>query len=418
MRAVADLLAANPLVLLAILVAVGSAIGAITLKRFALGPAAVLFLALAVSAYDERLKLPAVVGQFGLVLFAYAIGVSAGPSFFSALRTGGRVLTAVVVLLLGGAAVASASATCSVCPALGALRRLRRVAHQHPGARREPGAAEVRAADRRLLRHLPRRARHDARRVPRVADHRAAGLPGEHRAAAQARAGDRAHRGRRPALDRRAHRALRRPCEVLPPHGRRRARDTRATSTWPMGDYAPRRGDILTVVGEGHRAPGDRRARAQVIRAPGGRPVGARLPPHRGVEQGGRRTPPRRPRPARAVRRHRHPGAPRRHRPARHGRPRARSRRPDAHRRPARAHRRHRRPARRLRARGHRHQPGGSLPHRDRPARGAHHRAAARRRRHLARDRRRSAPGRPRGRSGCTAPDRSCGPCRTPSLRR
>jgi len=105
MRSVADLLAANPLVLLAILVAIGSAIGAVTLKRFALGPAAVLFLALAVSAYDDRLKLPAVVGQFGLVLFAYAIGVSAGPSFFSALRTGGRVLTAVVVLLLSGAAI-------------------------------------------------------------------------------------------------------------------------------------------------------------------------------------------------------------------------------------------------------------------------------------------------------------------------
>ena len=43
MRSVADLLAANPLVLLAILVAIGSAIGAVTLKRFALGPAAVLF---------------------------------------------------------------------------------------------------------------------------------------------------------------------------------------------------------------------------------------------------------------------------------------------------------------------------------------------------------------------------------------
>ncbi len=105
MSAFADLLASNPLVLLALLVAAGSAIGAITLKRFALGPAAVLFLALAVSAYDERLKLPAVVGQFGLVLFAYAIGVSAGPSFFAALRTGGRVLTTVLALLVGGAAL-------------------------------------------------------------------------------------------------------------------------------------------------------------------------------------------------------------------------------------------------------------------------------------------------------------------------
>ena len=52
MSAFADLLASNPLVLLALLVAAGSAIGAITFKRFALGPAAVLFLALAVSAQN------------------------------------------------------------------------------------------------------------------------------------------------------------------------------------------------------------------------------------------------------------------------------------------------------------------------------------------------------------------------------
>ena len=100
---VADLLAANPLVLLSVLLAVGSMIGAITVGRFALGPAAVLFLALALSAYDERLKIPVVVGQLGLALFAYCIGVSAGPSFFSALRTGGRLLTTVVALLVAAA---------------------------------------------------------------------------------------------------------------------------------------------------------------------------------------------------------------------------------------------------------------------------------------------------------------------------
>ena len=58
MKAFADLLASNPLVLLCLLLAVGSAIGALSFKRFSLGPAAVLFLALALSAYDERLKLP------------------------------------------------------------------------------------------------------------------------------------------------------------------------------------------------------------------------------------------------------------------------------------------------------------------------------------------------------------------------
>jgi putative transport protein len=103
--AIADLLADNPLILLAFLLAVGSAIGAISYKSFSLGPAAVLFLALAVSAWDERLEVPRVLGQLGLVLFAYAVGVSAGPSFFSALRTGGRAIAVVVGVLVVGAGV-------------------------------------------------------------------------------------------------------------------------------------------------------------------------------------------------------------------------------------------------------------------------------------------------------------------------
>ena len=105
MNSVTGILADNPLLLLALLLAVGSAIGAIRVRRFSLGPAAVLFLALGLSAYNEHLKLPAIVGQLGLVLFAYAVGVSAGPSFFSALRTGGRVIGLVVVLLVAAAGV-------------------------------------------------------------------------------------------------------------------------------------------------------------------------------------------------------------------------------------------------------------------------------------------------------------------------
>ena len=109
MKAFADLLADNPLVLLCLLLAVGSAVGALSFKRFSLGPAAVLFLALALSAYDDLLNLPQSVGTFGLVLFAYAIGVAAGPSFFSALRTGGRTIVVVAALLVAGAGVTVAA---------------------------------------------------------------------------------------------------------------------------------------------------------------------------------------------------------------------------------------------------------------------------------------------------------------------
>lgn len=100
----ANLAADNPLLLLFTLLAVGSALGTIHWRGFALGPAAVLFVALAFSAYDERLKLPAVLGQLGLALFAYTIGVAVGPSFFAALRSGGRSLALVVGVLLLAAA--------------------------------------------------------------------------------------------------------------------------------------------------------------------------------------------------------------------------------------------------------------------------------------------------------------------------
>lgn len=108
MNRIADVLSDNPLILLSLLLAVGSLLGKVTVLRVSLGPAAVLFLALGLSAYDERLKLPAIIGSLGLVLFAYTIGVTAGPSFFSSLRTGGRTLVAVLGLLVvaGGLTVA------------------------------------------------------------------------------------------------------------------------------------------------------------------------------------------------------------------------------------------------------------------------------------------------------------------------
>ncbi|MHB1066605.1 MAG: aspartate:alanine exchanger family transporter [Candidatus Nanopelagicales bacterium] len=109
-----DIAAEQPLLLLTVIMAIGGAIGSIKVRSFSLGPAAVLFTALAFSAYDERLRLPQILGIFGLALFAYVIGVGAGPSFFAALRTGGRALGVVIGALLIGAAI-----TVGVANALG-----------------------------------------------------------------------------------------------------------------------------------------------------------------------------------------------------------------------------------------------------------------------------------------------------------
>ncbi len=101
----ADIAAEQPLLLLTVILAIGGALGSVRIGSFSLGPAAVLFTALAFSAYDDRLRLPQILGVFGLAVFAYVIGVGAGPSFFAALRTGGRALGIVVAALLVGAAV-------------------------------------------------------------------------------------------------------------------------------------------------------------------------------------------------------------------------------------------------------------------------------------------------------------------------
>jgi putative transport protein len=105
LRGLADLAAEEPLLLLALLLAVGGAIGSVKLKGFSLGPAAVLFTALAFSAFDDRLRIAREVGIFGLAIFAFVIGVGSGPSFFNSLRSGGKALFAVVLTLLVAAGV-------------------------------------------------------------------------------------------------------------------------------------------------------------------------------------------------------------------------------------------------------------------------------------------------------------------------
>ena len=102
----ADLLVDNPLLLLFACLAIGSIAGAVRVRGFMLGPAAVLFTALALSAWNARLELPPIVGQFGLAVFAYCIGVASGSSFFGALRSGLGTILAITGLLAGCGALA------------------------------------------------------------------------------------------------------------------------------------------------------------------------------------------------------------------------------------------------------------------------------------------------------------------------
>ena len=116
MTALFTLVGDHPLLLLAVLLAAGAALGHVRVAGVRLGPAAVLFAALGFSAWaaalDVELEIPEAVGMFGLVLFTYTVGVVSGPHFFSSLRRGWSTMVAVLVVLVavGGLAAALGAA--------------------------------------------------------------------------------------------------------------------------------------------------------------------------------------------------------------------------------------------------------------------------------------------------------------------
>ncbi len=93
-------LQAQPILLLAVLLGLGSLLGSFRYKGVHLGPAAVLFGAIAISslgtANGVKLEIPEVVGTLGLVLFTYTVGLLSGPNFFASVRRGWTAMVAVV----------------------------------------------------------------------------------------------------------------------------------------------------------------------------------------------------------------------------------------------------------------------------------------------------------------------------------
>ncbi len=100
-----DLLVEHPVALLFVVLACGAALGAVKVKGVSLGPSGALFAGLALSAIDERLAIPEVIGSVGLALFTYGIGLSSGPQFFTSLRSQARSLGVVGLCLILAAGV-------------------------------------------------------------------------------------------------------------------------------------------------------------------------------------------------------------------------------------------------------------------------------------------------------------------------
>jgi putative transport protein len=112
---VLDILAANPLLLLFLVAAVGYPLGRVSVGGTRIGVAAVLFAGLAFGALDARIRLPDVIYLLGLVLFVYPIGLASGPTFFRALRRKGLANN----LLVAGVLVFSMLLTYGVALVLG-----------------------------------------------------------------------------------------------------------------------------------------------------------------------------------------------------------------------------------------------------------------------------------------------------------
>lgn len=87
MHWIADFLAAQPLLAVFFTIALGYLLGAVNVKGFALGSGAVLFVGLAVGAAAPKLTLPPLLGNVGLMLFLYGVGIAYGAQFLRGLSS-------------------------------------------------------------------------------------------------------------------------------------------------------------------------------------------------------------------------------------------------------------------------------------------------------------------------------------------
>ncbi|MDM0111462.1 TrkA C-terminal domain-containing protein [Variovorax sp. J22R133] len=87
MTAISTFLTAQPLLAVFLTIALGYLLGAVNLGGFSLGSGAVLFVGLAVGAWAPKLVLPALVGNLGLLLFLYGVGIAYGAQFFRGLSS-------------------------------------------------------------------------------------------------------------------------------------------------------------------------------------------------------------------------------------------------------------------------------------------------------------------------------------------
>ncbi|MDE5560581.1 MAG: transporter, partial [Bacteroidaceae bacterium] len=85
------------------IVALGFMLGRIKIKGVSLDVSAVIFIALLFGHFG--VFIPKDLGNLGLVLFIFTIGIQAGPGFFDSFRSKGKTLIVITTLLIASAAL-------------------------------------------------------------------------------------------------------------------------------------------------------------------------------------------------------------------------------------------------------------------------------------------------------------------------
>jgi len=99
----------NPIFLLLLIIVLGELLGRVRLWNLALGPSAIIFVALAFGHYG--FTVPEGVQTIGLAMFIYSVGLQAGPGFLGSFRSHGLAM-AVGVLLMAAAGTAATYLCC------------------------------------------------------------------------------------------------------------------------------------------------------------------------------------------------------------------------------------------------------------------------------------------------------------------
>jgi putative transport protein len=99
----------NHIFLLILIIALGELLGKVNIRNLALGPSAIIFVALAFGHFG--FILPEGIQDIGLAMFIYAVGLQAGPGFISSFRSHGLPM-GVGVLVMAAIGTAATFACC------------------------------------------------------------------------------------------------------------------------------------------------------------------------------------------------------------------------------------------------------------------------------------------------------------------